>query len=63
MPRTKKSDNGLSIESYAHADKERLTNPTIGLVTPDSGTDAVLKTYRYDLQHVWAATAASFFSI
>ena len=47
MPRTKKSDNGHPIESYAHADKKRLNNPPIGLVTPDTDRGVVRK-YRPD---------------
>jgi adenine-specific DNA-methyltransferase len=61
MPRTKKSDTGRPIESYAHADKERLNNPPIGLVTPDTDPDAGPKTYEYDPhldpQLVWAGKA------
>ena len=40
MSRTKKDANGHPIESYAHTDKERLNNPPIGLVTPDTDPDA-----------------------
>jgi adenine-specific DNA-methyltransferase len=50
------------IESYAHADKQRMNNPPVGLVTPD--TDPVeepRKTYHYDPhldpQLVWAGKA------
>jgi adenine-specific DNA-methyltransferase len=50
------------IESYAHADKQRMNNPPVGLVTPD--TDPVeepRKTYQYDPhldpQLVWAGKA------
>ena len=48
MPRTTKSDNGRPIESYEHADKERVNNPPVGLVTPDTDPDAGAKTYAYD---------------
>ena len=40
MPRTTKSDTGRPIESYEHKDKERLNNPPVGLVTPDTDPDA-----------------------
>ena len=33
------------IESYDHRDKERLNNPPVGLVTPDTDKDAGKKTY------------------
>ncbi len=36
------------IESYEHRDKERLNNPPVGLVTPDTDKDAGKKTYEYD---------------
>ena len=36
------------IESYDHRDKERLNNPPVGLVTPDTDRDAGKKTYSYD---------------
>ena len=36
------------IESYDHRDKERLNNPPVGLVTPDTDRDAGKKTYAYD---------------
>lgn len=28
------------IEQYAHVDKERLNNPPVGLVTPETDPDA-----------------------
>ncbi len=50
------------IESYSHADKQRVNNPPVGLVTPD--TDPVeepRRTYAYDPhldpQLVWAGKA------
>jgi len=50
------------IESYSHADKQRVNNPPVGLVTPD--TDPVEEprnTYAYDPhldpQLVWAGKA------
>ena len=49
------------IESYDHRDKERLNNPPVGLVTPDTDRDAGRKIYAYD-QHLdpqlqWAGKA------
>ena len=31
---------GRDIESYAHTDKERVNNPPVGLVTPETDRDA-----------------------
>ncbi len=36
------------IESYAHADKERVNNPPVGLVTPETDADSDKRTYAYD---------------
>ena len=36
------------IENYAHADKERVNNPPVGLVTPETDEDAGKKTYQHD---------------
>ena len=36
------------IESYQHRDKDRLNNPPVGLVTPETDKDAGKKTYQYD---------------
>ena len=36
------------IESYAHSGKERVNNPPVGLVTPETDRDAGGKTYAYD---------------
>lgn len=36
------------IESYDHRDKERVNNPPVGLVTPDTDKDDSKKTYAYD---------------
>ena len=47
MPRTRKNAK-RDIESYAHADKERVNNPPVGLVTPDTDKDGGKKTYAYD---------------
>src|SRR5713101_2872255 len=49
------------ISHYTHADKDRLNNPPVGLVTPDTDHDAGKKTYAYDPhldpQLVWAGKA------
>jgi adenine-specific DNA-methyltransferase len=54
-------DARREIAHYAHADKERLNNPPVGLVTPDTDRDAGKKTYAYDPhlnpQLVWAGKA------
>jgi adenine-specific DNA-methyltransferase len=56
-----KRDARREIALYAHADKERLNNPPVGLVTPDTDRDAGKKTYAYDPhldpQLVWAGKA------
>src|SRR5438270_8031943 len=36
------------IEQYTHGDKERVNNPPVGLVTPETDRDAGKKTYAYD---------------
>jgi len=37
------------IESYEHRDKERVNNPPVGLVTPETDPDiGKKKTYQYD---------------
>ena len=43
-----KKNTKKSIETYAHTDKERVNNPPVGLVTPDTDKDAGKKTYAYD---------------
>lgn len=48
MAQRKKSDSKRQIESYEHKDKERLNNPPVGLVTPDTDPDEeAKKTYAY----------------
>ena len=37
---------GRDIESYPHPDKERVNNPPVGLVTPESDRDAGTKELR-----------------
>ena len=36
------------VESYAHEDKERVNNPPVGLVTPDTDPDTGTQTYAHD---------------
>jgi adenine-specific DNA-methyltransferase len=44
-----RSNNKRPIETYEHRDKERVNNPPVGLVTPDTDPDAgAKKTYAYD---------------
>ena len=50
-----------TLDSYTHADKQRLNNPPVGLVTPDTDPEGTNKTYSYDPhldpQLVWAGKA------
>ena len=48
MARRSRSKTKRPIESYDHRDKERLNNPPVGLVTPETDRDAGRKTYAYD---------------
>ena len=48
MARRTRPQAKLPIESYDHRDKERLNNPPVGLVTPQTDRDAGRKTYSYD---------------
>ena len=50
------------IENHAHTGKERVNNPPVGLVTPETDKDAAQKTYQHD-PHVdpqlsWAGEVA-----
>ena len=49
------------IEQYDHKDKERVNNPPVGLVTPDTDKESGKKTYAYDPHLapplVWAGKA------
>ena len=47
MPRARKNAT-KDIETYTHPDKERVNNPPVGLVTPDTDKDAGKRTYAYD---------------
>lgn len=45
----KKTEKKRPIETYEHKDKERVNNPPVGLVTPDTDPDVgKKKTYAYD---------------
>ena len=48
MPRQKRPSAKRPIEYYDHRDKDRLNNPPVGLVTPETDQDAGRKTYAYD---------------
>ncbi len=50
MPPRRRGNNPAKrpIESYDHRDKDRLNNPPVGLVTPETDQDAGRKTYAYD---------------
>ena len=48
MAPRRKAQTKRRIESYDHRDKERLNNPPVGLVTPDTDKDVGKKTYAYD---------------
>ena len=61
MPRPRRSQSQRSIEAYDHTGQERLNNPPVGLVSPDTDRDAGRRTYEYD-SHVdpqlqWAGKA------
>lgn len=47
MTRTKKS-NKKPIEQYDHKGKERVNNPPVGLVTPETDRESGKKKYAYD---------------
>jgi len=57
----KSSDDKRPIEQYEHADKTRVNNPPVGLVTPATDPDLPRKSYQYDPhldpQLVWAGKA------
>jgi adenine-specific DNA-methyltransferase len=48
MARQKKTPAKREIDAYMHADKERVNNPPVGLVTPDTDKDLDKKIYSYD---------------
>ena len=61
MARRARPHTKRPIESYDHRDKERLNNPPVGLVTPETDRDSGSGTYSYDPhldpQLVWAGKA------
>jgi adenine-specific DNA-methyltransferase len=62
MARKKTNETKRPIESYEHKGKQRVNNPPVGLVTPDTDPDAgQKKTHAYDPhldpQLVWAGKA------
>lgn len=60
MARQKKPDQ-RAIEQYKHENQQRVNNPPVGLVTPDTDPDGDSKKYAYDPhldpQLVWAGKA------
>ncbi|MFH1942880.1 MAG: DNA methyltransferase, partial [bacterium] len=50
MARRKKNESKRPIETYEHKDKQRVNNPPVGLVTPETDPDAgqQKQTYAYD---------------
>lgn len=58
-----KKSSKRQIETYEHRDKERVNNPPVGLVTPETDPDAGQKKKKYqydphlDPQLVWAGKA------
>lgn len=49
MVRRKTTSPKRQIESYEHKDEQRVNNPPVGLVTPETDPDAGWKrTYAYD---------------
>ena len=61
MPKKKAGNAGRKIDSYQHDDKDRVNNPPVGLVAPETDKDTDRKTYSYDPhldpQLVWAGKA------
>lgn len=48
MARQKKTQTKREIAEYMHTDKERVNNPPVGLVTPETDKDMGKKQYAYD---------------
>ncbi len=44
----RKGKAGRTVATYEHPDKERVNNPPVGLVTPQTDQDAADKTYAHD---------------
>ena len=51
------SKAGRNIATYEHPDKERVNNPPVGLVTPDTDRDAGDKSYAHDPHLAWSGKA------
>ena len=43
----KRRSNKKDIEQYKHKEKQRVNNPPVGLVTPETDKDMGKKTYQY----------------
>ena len=48
MPRPRRGQSQRPIEAYDHVGQERLNNPPVGLVNPDTDRDDGRRTYAYD---------------
>ena len=48
MPRARRSQTQRPIEAYDHTGQERLNNPPVGLVSPDTDRDSGRTVYEYD---------------
>jgi adenine-specific DNA-methyltransferase len=46
--KSKKRSGKKDIEQYEHKDKERINNPPVGLVNPETDKDAGKRIYKYD---------------
>lgn len=58
MARKKTTETKHPIESYEHQGKQRVNNPPVGLVTPETDPDAgAKKTYAYDPHLQWVGKA------
>lgn len=61
MARKKNTSGAKPIEQYTHSDKDRVNNPPVGLVTPETDKEAGKQAYAYDPhldpQLVWAGKA------
>lgn len=61
MPKKQNPQPPPAIAAYEHNTQDRLNNPPVGLVTPETDPEGGRKTYAYDLhldpQLVWAGKA------
>jgi adenine-specific DNA-methyltransferase len=48
MARKKSTPSAKPIEQYTHDDKDRVNNPPVGLVTPETDKESGKQTYAYD---------------